>query len=167
MAQRKRGRPTAYTPALAAQVLAQIATTNLGLERICKRHKSFPSPKTIYAWMLKDEDFRKAYTRAKEDQAQVVEDEMLAIADTTQVGEIVTVKPDGREVKRADMIEHRKLRIETRKWLLGKLKPKKYGDRTTVAGDPEQPLEHKLVASEELIQKILGSQMKPSGEPKE
>ena len=132
----------------------------MGLERICKRNPRFPSPKTIYGWMLKDDAFRKAYTRAKEDQAQIVEDEMLQIADTTQVGEIVTVKPDGKEVKRADMIEHRKLRIETRKWLLGKLKPKKYGDRTTVAGDSDNPLAVS-VDSTELIAKIVGAASKP------
>lgn len=46
------------------------------------------------------------------------------------VGEIVTEKPDGSvEVKRADMIEHRKLRIETRLKLLAKWNPKKYGDK--------------------------------------
>ena len=56
--------------------------------------------------------------------------ECLAIADETQSGEIVTVKADGtKEVKTADMIEHRKLRIETRLKLLAKWNPKKYGDK--------------------------------------
>ena len=68
----------------------------------------------------------------------------MEIADEQQVGEIITEKPytfEGavvkengepvivREVKQADMIEHRKLRIETRLKLLAKWNPRKYGDK--------------------------------------
>lgn len=35
----------------------------------------------------------------------------------------------------------RRVRIDTRKWLLSKLAPKKYGDRIEIAGDKENPLE--------------------------
>jgi len=33
-----------------------------------------------------------------------------------------------------------RLLSDNRKWLLSKLAPKKYGDRTTLAGDAENPL---------------------------
>ena len=74
----------------------------------------------------------------------------MEIADTTQVGEIITTKPvvfegavlkdaDGKpvmqtETKCADMIEHRKLRIDTRLKLLAKWNPKKYGDKMAHTG---------------------------------
>jgi hypothetical protein len=32
--------------------------------------------------------------------------------------------------------------IDTRKWLLSKMLPKIYGDHLTVAGDPDQPVQH-------------------------
>lgn len=124
------GRPSSYNKDIAAELLSEIASTNQGLATICKQKDYYPDPKTVYRWLLDVEEFRQNYTRAKEDQSQVLEDEILAIADETHLGEITTDKGNGFvEVQRKDMIEHRKLRIESRKWLLTKLKPKKYGDK--------------------------------------
>lgn len=143
------GRPTKFTDAIAERLLVEMAITRVGLERICKDNKNFPSARTVYRWLLANADFRQSYTRAKEDQLQVLEDEILEIADNPQIGETVTERPivfEGepvkkrgkvqvlREVKTSDMIEHRKLRIESRKWLMGKLKPKKYGERLAHTG---------------------------------
>jgi len=44
------------------------------------------------------------------------------------------------EIVEGDMIEHRRLQVDARKWMLAKMLPKKYGDRTTLAGDPGAPL---------------------------
>lgn len=124
------GRPSKYSEELAAQILSQIATRNCGLQHICEENQGFPVPSTVYLWLLQHPAFSEKYARAKEDQMQVLEDEILQIADNTQLGSIVTLKADGSEERKmADMIEHRKLRIESRKWLMGKLKPKKYGDK--------------------------------------
>lgn len=155
------GRPTKFNEAIAAKILAQIATTREGLAAICKSNKGFPSPRSVYLWLLQDKEFSQKYAQAKEDQLQVLEDEILEIADTPQLGEIVTEKPvvfEGsvvkikgktlvqREVKQADMIEHRKLRIESRKWLMGKLKPKKYGEKLAHTGaDGKGPVQHHFV----------------------
>ena len=71
-------------------------------------------------------------------------DEIMQIADNTQEGAIVTEKADGSaEIKRADMLEHRKLRIESRKWLAAKLLPKVYGDKVQqeVSGPEGGPLQ--------------------------
>jgi len=46
-----------------------------------------------------------------------------------------------------DMLGHRKLQIETRLKLLAKWNPKKYGDRVTMAGDAENPLQVKADVS--------------------
>jgi hypothetical protein len=136
------GRPSEYDPAIAAAFLAEVGTTRAGIETICKAEE-FPDPKTIYRWMIANEEFRQGYARAKEDQTQILEDEILQIADNTKLGEIVTIKADGSEErKQADMIEHRKLQIESRKWLMGKLKPKKYGDKLQHTGsDGEGPVQ--------------------------
>jgi hypothetical protein len=138
------GRPSGYNENIAARILAEIATRNVGLKTICDDNKDFPSPSTVYLWLMQHEEFRDKYARAKEDQTQVLEDEMLILADNTKLGEIVTIKGDGtEEIKRSDMIEHRKLQIETRKWLMGKLKPKKYGDKIQqeVTGKDGGPLQ--------------------------
>lgn len=127
----KRGRPSSYNDKIASQICARIATSSDGLEKICSAD-GFPSPSTVYLWLIRRPEFSEKYARAREDQAQLLADEIVSIADTTQEGEIITEKPDGVEVKRCDMIEHRKLRIDARKWVASKLLPKKYGDRREV-----------------------------------
>ena len=42
-------------------------------------------------------------------------------------------------------VAHRKLQIDTRKWLLSKLAPKKYGERLELAGDQDSPLAIKTI----------------------
>ena len=39
------------------------------------------------------------------------------------------------------MLGHRKLQIDTRKWMLSKMLPKIYGDKLELTGDKENPLQ--------------------------
>nr|WP_134952469.1 hypothetical protein [Sinorhizobium meliloti] len=54
-------------------------------------------------------------------------DEILQIADS-QEGDIIKTE-DGREIVNHDAIQRAKLRVDTRKWIMSKIAPKKYGDR--------------------------------------
>jgi hypothetical protein len=104
------------------------------------RQPGKPSYGTVYDWLEQDAAQNSRFARARDlGEAQILQ-ECLEIADNTQIGQIVTVKGDGsEEIKTADMLEHRKLRIETRLKLLAKWNPKKYGDKTP--GDsPDNPL---------------------------
>jgi hypothetical protein len=125
------GRPTLYTDELGLKICAQIAHGK-SLVSICKQ-EGFPSVETVYLW-LRDEskkDFLNTYTRAREDQADTLADEILDIADeaTTTVKEhdgFTEVVFDNTAVAR------NRLRVESRKWIASKLKPKKYGDKVEV-----------------------------------
>ena len=124
--------PTAidYDESIADAVCDAIATQSKGLGTILTDLGLSISPSLIYKWIAQNDSFRDRYARAKADQARVLADEITQIADNTQEGIIVTEKADGStETKRSDMLEHRKLRIESRKWLAAKLLPKVYGDR--------------------------------------
>ena len=120
---------TTYTPEIASAILAEISTTRDSLATICKRNESFPSPATVYKWLIEQPQFSENYARAKEEQLQILADELVPIADTPEVGEKIRETKDGPMREIGDMIEHRKLQIDTRKWLLSKLAPKKYGDK--------------------------------------
>jgi len=134
-------RPSEYDVEIAADICLAMSTKSLGLAAICDSDSRFPDPKTFYRWMLDHEELRQLYARAKDAQLQVLADEIQQIADEPQPGEVITIKGDEREVKIADMLEHRKLRIESRKWLLAKLAPKKYGDKLQHTGaDGEGPV---------------------------
>ena len=63
-------------------------------------------------------DFRHKYARAREDQADTLFDEIITIADLP-----VTCNED---------VTRNRLRVDARKWIVAKLKPRKYGDKIDV-----------------------------------
>lgn len=103
--------------------------------------------KTFEGWVDADEELAAQYARARENRADKLFEEILYIADTPQIGTIETVKEWGVEVKTADMIEHRRLQVDARKWMLGKMAPKKYGERMAHehGGNDGQPIQFQVV----------------------
>jgi hypothetical protein len=141
--------PIPYDDEIADAVCDAIATQSKGLGAIISDLRLEISPSLIYKWIQQNDSFRERYARAKADQARVLADEITEIADHTQEGQIITEKADGIEIKRADMLEHRKLRIESRKWLAAKLLPKVYGDKQLHTGaDGEGPVVLKTIMVE-------------------
>src|SRR3972149_9719227 len=89
-----------------------------------------PDRATVFAWMRRFPEFRKQYAQAKEESADAMAEDILDIADTPQIGAVTKTKPDGSvETREGDMIEHRRLQVDARKWLPPEAKPKKDGDR--------------------------------------
>lgn len=132
----KIGRPTTYTQELADTICAELA---LGkpLRTVCLID-GMPQAPTIFKWIREIEEFAKQYARAKEEATDAMAEEILAISDETDEGQVITEKGDGTtEIKREDMLGHRKLRIETRKWLMAKMKPKRYGDKMDMTTNGE------------------------------
>ena len=123
-----------------ADAICEHLADGTSLRAIC-RLDGMPSTSTVCKWLSLRSTFAEQYTRAREAQADALFDEILDIADTHERGEKRTTKADGAvETVEADMIEHRKLRIDARKWMAGKLRPKKYGDKTLIGNDPDNPL---------------------------
>jgi hypothetical protein len=113
------GRPTLYNDALADRLCLEIAVGR-SMREICEQEDWAPGLRTVADWLQRDvkgqgpETFRIKYARARDTQADLDADDIRYIADHTQEGEIEVERntPEGltTEVKRADMIEHRKLR---------------------------------------------------------
>lgn len=91
----------------------------------------FPSMATVFKWMREHEEFLKQYARAKQESADAMAEEILDIADKTEDQIMGIDKSDGARV------QAQKLRIDTRKFLMAKMKPKIYGDKLdlTSGGD--------------------------------
>lgn len=124
------GRPSSYDPEIAADICSQISTSRLRLRSICDADERFPDVNTFYRWMGSHPELRELYARAKDDQLDLIEDEILEIADDSTNDFIEIQRKKGVDIifdKEAVMRSN--LRIESRKWLMGKLRPKKYGDR--------------------------------------
>jgi hypothetical protein len=117
----KTGRPSLFSVALAADLCSRIAGGK-SLRTVCEA-EDMPDKATVFRWLGDDASFRDQYACAREAQADSIADEMLDIADDK------SLDPNDRRV-----------RLDTRKWLASKLRPKKYGERLELAGDKENPL---------------------------
>lgn len=130
------GAPSKFKQATADAICAALATGK-SLREILKAD-GMPGRATVHRWLEADEAFRDQYASAREQGLDVWADEIKEIADTPSPGVVVTETPDGTTTKHADMIEHRRLQVDARKWLLSKLVPKKYGDKVDVTSGGEK-----------------------------
>ena len=108
-------------------ILAEI-TEGKSLRTACKEIKM--STRTFYDWIAEDEKLQQQYAHAMEQRATALVEEMIEIADDRENDTYV----DGSGVERTDHehIQRSKLRVDTRKWIASKLKPKKYGDSSQI-----------------------------------
>lgn len=125
------GRPSTYTPEIAARICAEIALGR-SLRSICKAD-DMPSLQTFYEWLPKHPEFADQYARAKSDQADTLFDEILDIADEGSNDWMETHDPDNPGWRfNGEHFARSRLRVDARKWMAGKLRPKKYGERQSV-----------------------------------
>ncbi len=126
------GRPSKYSEDIGDQLCELISTSNKGLVHHCKTLKV--STVSVYRWLEEFEEFRNRYARAREAQADFLADEILEIADEAN-RDTITITKGGKqvEVENTEWTNRSKLRVDARKWIAAKLRPKKYGDRIDVA----------------------------------
>jgi hypothetical protein len=118
----KRGRPTKYN-ALVCDAIHGRLSQGRSLHSICQ-DDDMPHEATVFEWIAKYPEFAEKYAHGKRNQMDYYAEEVTYLADGVDAS--------------ADAIQKAKLQIETRKWLMGKLKPKKYGDSSKtihVGGD--------------------------------
>lgn len=136
-------RPSDYTPKLAYEICERLAKGN-SLKSICL-DKRMPREGTIYRWVLEDrEGFHEKYARAREIQAEKMFEELLEIADDGS-NDLMTVRKGNTEyeMENKEVVNRSRLRVDTRKWYLSKVLPKKFGDKIDVTSDGKalpQPL---------------------------
>ena len=97
-----------------------------------------PAQSTVFLWLLRNTTFSENYARARTAWAESEFERMMQIADTPQPGIKTKTTDKGTEVIEGDMIEHRRLQVDARKWALARMFPKKYGDATMLKhADPD------------------------------
>jgi hypothetical protein len=133
------GRPSDYSPELVETICNLLIEGNS--LRAIEDMDGMPSKTAILRWVSKHPEFRDQYARALEARTDAHADEILAIADDghndwmqKQFGDDVKWVENGEAIRRSQ------LRIDSRKWLMSKLAPKKYGDKLLHGGDPSNPV---------------------------
>lgn len=115
--------------------------------------RNMPSVTTIMRWLdddTKPDEIREQYARARKLQAETIFDEMLDIADDARNDWMEREGEDAVGYQfMGENVQRSRLRIDTRKWVVSKLNPKKYNDKMVLAGDEEAPLQ--VTAVERII----------------
>jgi hypothetical protein len=76
-----------------------------------------PNERTVRRWALEDETFAPQYARAREIGYHAWFDQIIDIADTPVIGTKTITKANGEiQTIAGDMIDHRRLHVDTRKW---------------------------------------------------
>ena len=110
------------TPELTEKICDRLAEGR-SLISICL-DDDMPCRSTVNKWIRENEQFCTNIARAREDQADYYLDKQIEYAETATMEDY----------------QLKKFQADNLKWVASKLKPKKYGDSTTVKGDPENPL---------------------------
>ena len=127
-----------FTSELAADFCARLAEGRM-LSDVC-RDKDMPSRSTIFRWLYQDKPgFRELYATAREFQTEAVADDIFEISDDGRndwmerhYGDNVVWVENGEATRRSQ------LRVDSRKWWLSKIKPKKYCDKLDLTSKDEK-----------------------------
>ena len=114
------GRPSKYTQELADKICEELALGK-SIRKVCS-HEDMPSVASIFNWLRTQPEFLEQYARAKQEASDYMAEEIVDISDSENM----------EDVQRA------RLRVDTRKWLMSKMKPKKYGEKLDLTTDGEK-----------------------------
>lgn len=109
----KTGCPFDYLPEVAAGICS-LLVDNESLRKVCER-PGMPAKATVFHWLAQYQEFRDQYAKATETRGDAIFEEMFDIADSV--------------AEEAAAVSKVLLRIDTRKWALAHMNPKKYGER--------------------------------------
>lgn len=126
------GRPSTYSPEIAAEVCRRIAEGEL--VSAITAETDMPSRSALWDWQQAHPEFADMYARARERagdaHAERAVTEALAIADPQQ----------------------QRLRFDALRWFAAKVAPKKYGEKTLHAGaDGEGPVKTETKVTVEIV----------------
>ncbi len=111
-------RANLYTPELAARICEAVATSQKGLRKTLEDDPELPAFGTVWQWIQHRAEFATAYAQARRTQIQAMAEDIVDLSNDE------TLDPNDKRI-----------RIETRKWLLSKLIPRTYGDKLDVTSD--------------------------------
>ena len=84
-----------------------------------------PSRQTVHEWMAQNPIFLSKCARAREEQADYIVEDCIAIEDGTLAG---TINPAAARAV-----------LSSKQWRASKLAPKKYGDKLAIGGADDLP----------------------------
>lgn len=115
------------------------------------REDGMPHKNSFYKWVDEDDEKKAQYARAMEDRAEKIFEDIIEISDDS--GLDVTLDSEGKYSINGELVQRARLRVDSRKWFLGKMQPKKYGDKLDLTTAGEKIVSDRMT-DEELDAKI-------------
>lgn len=131
---KRRGIPSTHFTQEKADAICERLAAPESLRSIC-RSEGMPAKKVVLKWLRDIPEFRTQYEMARDDQADMLFDEILDIAEDGSNDWMERQNFDGAQIGwhiNGESVSRSKLRIDARKYLASKLKPKKYGEKLEV-----------------------------------
>ena len=119
------GRPSSFSEEIAQEICLKLSLGE-SLRSILSAEEK-PAMSTVMRWLAEKPEFQEQYARARQAQAEYWAEQIVEIADDSSQDTITNER--GNEVANSEWINRSRLRVDTRKWLMSKLLPKKYGDK--------------------------------------
>lgn len=136
------------------EVIENMSQRGMSLRKACAA-AGIARP-TFLDWCKADKDLADRYARAREELIDHIATETLEIADQEPAKVI-----DDKGIVRIDSasVQKQRLQIDTRKWLLACLAPKKYGERIELSGDLDVPVRQSVIDVSKLPTEVLSQIM--------
>lgn len=147
---------TTFDQAIADQICERLADGE-SLRTICT-DEAMPARSTVFKWLGEQAAFSDQYARARSAQADAIFDDILEIADNGSNDWMERRNADGENIgwrENGEALRRSQLRVDARKWMAGKLAPKKYGEKTQLTGaDGEGPVQVEDAGGYDLARRI-------------
>jgi hypothetical protein len=133
-----KARPVAFTEELFIKLLDRLAQGET-LVAICA-DQTMPTRQSLFQKLYKDENARELYYAAREMQMEAMAEEILELSDNAEND--WSTDDRGRRVANNDVLQRARLKVDTRKFIMAKMAPRRFGEKnfTEVSGDPNKPL---------------------------
>lgn len=141
----KGGRPEKYSIGLVNEICELISQGN-SLKKICLK-KNMPSMSSVFNWIHTESGFLEKYEIAIEQRAVALGEDLLEISDSG-----IQVVKNGAAKKSGALAQIVRLQVDTRKWIMSKMKPKKYGEQLDVTSD-HKPLPSPIYDGKSLLRR--------------
>ena len=151
------GRPKLEYNQEIGDAICELLVMGFSLRRVIKEGEKetgfkMPAISTFFKWLRDNPDFAKQYARAKQEAADAMAEELLDIADDGKNDWMEIWDKEGENLigwkVNGEAVQRSKLRVETRKFLMAKMKPKKYGEKLDLTSGGERIVQQPMYISE-------------------
>lgn len=122
------GRPSEFTQEIADKICAELSIGK-SLRTVCKA-EDMPSLQTIFNWFRTQKGFVEQYALAKEQGSEAWHEELADLGDQA-IEHAYKADPKAANA----VVSAVKLKADNIKWMMSKMKPKKYGDKLDLSNN--------------------------------